>query len=353
MKIHSFKPSIPNPTKVKNFKRFISNAKDLYNTYVDDKLFVNHKEEQILIYEVTFNGVLHTGILCTVDAQEIIDGNIIRHENTLKEKEQIMMNLIKERNAHIKPVLLTIPDDPSFFQWIDKFKPEKGLSFDYTKSETHTVYPVSDKKAVNTLLHYFNKDVTKAYIADGHHRCYSVDKLYLDDPKTYGKLLVAIFPFRDLIIKPYNRIIVFNKSLSLSDFAKLSKEYFKISEASKFEQPDSRKTMMAYQDGKWISLKWKKTYLDSMPGGAMDLFNHYILDTTAKALVKEVIYVQGDASLNSTIKQTDNAANQIAFFFPSVTFKRLKPLLDDGGLVAPKSTYFEPRMRNGLVVQKL
>lgn len=353
MKIQPFKPSVPNSKKVKNLKHFFMNAKEQFLSYDKDGLFKHEKDEQILIYEVLFNGKTHTGILCTIASKEIIDGNVVRHENTLKEKEKIMMELIKERNANVKPVLLTIPDDEKFSKWMGKHKGKRYLEFEYNSSEIHRLYSVSDDGIIKKLTKFFNNEVEKAYIADGHHRCFSIDKLYLDNPKKYGQLLVAIFPFKDLIIKPYNRIISFHEPMSLPAFELICSQYFKVSKASDFEQPAGRKTMMAYHNHEWITLKWKKEYLNSMEGGAMDLFNHYILNGPVKDIVEEIHYIQGDMSLSDTLKQTDKSINNIAFFFPSVTFKQLKPLLDNGGLVAPKSTYFEPRMRNGLVVQKL
>lgn len=353
MKIYPFQPSVPDSDRIAIPKSFFSTVKDLYSEYSNQGYFVDLPEDQIMIYDVTLNGQIHTGLVCCMDSTEITKRNVIRHENTLKEKEVMMMKLIKDRQANIKPILLTIPDSKSLNNWIESNRHRDVLTYKYNKKESHTLTPVKGKKAIKEITNLFNKEVPKAYIADGHHRCFSIDYLLEKDPQKYGKVLVVFFPFDSLMIKPYNRIIEFPKSMGTKQLVTLMEPFIKVSQAKGFVQSDDRKTFYMYTNKKWHKCVWKKSLLDRIDGGSLDLFNHHILNDAFYQHPHNVHYIQGDTSSSQVVKTVDKIKNSVGFFFAPLTYNRLITILDRGSLVVPKSTYFEPRMRNGIVVQKL
>ena len=353
MKIYPFNPSLPDTSRINDQKAFFSSVKEHYTQYQDEGYFTKASENQVLVYDVKIGNRVHTGIICVLDSDEITQGNIVRHEMTLKEKEMMMMRLIQDRNANIKPILLTMPNSDKISKWIEGQRKNKVLEYKYGVSETHNITPVTDADAVSKITEIFRKEVPKAYIADGHHRCFCIKYLTDKKPEKYGKVLVVFFPFSDLEIKPYNRIIEFDHKMSIGQIAEVIKPFAKVELVKKFKQSTSRKTFYAYTHGKWLECTWKKALLKRIDGGSLDLFNHHILNDGLYKTQKTVHYVQGDTAHKSVISTVDKMNSGVGFFFAPLTYDRLIKILDRGHLVVPKSTYFEPRMRNGIAVQTL
>lgn len=353
MKIYPFKPSFPDANRLEDYKLFFSSVKEHYKQYEQEGYFLKSSKEQVLIYDITLDNSVHTGIICCLDASEISEGNIIRHEMTLKEKEMMMMKLIYDRNANIKPILLTIPNTKSIHEWIAEYRNDESFSYHYDASEKHTLTPVTKKEGIKKITKLFHSEVVKAYIADGHHRCFCVKYLTDKNPEKYGKVLVVFFPFNDLRIKPYNRIVEFSEEISAKRLAEIIQPFASVKFVKKFKQSESRKTFYSYCQGKWMMCRWKKALLNRIDGGSLDLFNHHILNDGLYKTSKKLHYIQGDTSYDSAVDAIDRLGSSAGFFFAPLTFKRLTSILDRGQLVVPKSTYFEPRMRNGITVQDL
>ncbi len=353
MQIASFRPLIPDSKKIGIPKSFFTTVKDQYIEYRDNGYFEEADKDQVIIYDITLNGKVHTGFICCIDSQEITQGNVIRHENTLKEKEVLMMKLIKDRQANIKPILLTIPNSKNIDKWVKSQRSKDTISYAYGKSELHTLTPVTNKKAIKEIINLFDKEVPRAYIADGHHRCFSIDYLLEKDPVKYSKVLVVFFPFSDLMIKPYNRIVEFDKKMSANALVKILQDFVSIKQVDRFIQSDTRKRFCVYIDSKWYSCQWDKELLKRIDGGSLDLFNHHILNDGLYRHPHTTHYIQGDTAPKQVVKTVDKLKNSAGFFFAPLTYDRLIGVLDTGRLVVPKSTYFEPRMRNGVVVQHL
>lgn len=353
MRITSFKPSIPDSKKIGIPKSFFTTVKEHYLEYEEKGYFKKAQKDQVIIYDITLNGVTHTGFICCIESQEITKGNVIRHENTLKEKEVMMMKLIKGRQANIKPILLTVPNSKNIDKWIESHRHEETVSFAYGKTEHHKLTQVTDKKAIKQIINLFDKEVPKAYIADGHHRCFSIDYLLEKDPIKYSKVLVVFFPFSDLMIKPYNRIVEFDEKITAAGLIKILNPFVKVVQVKNFKQSDTRKRFYVYIEKKWYSCTWKKELLDRIDGGSLDLFNHHILNDGLYKYGFNTHYIQGDTEPKQVAKTVNKLKNAAGFFFAPLTYERLISVLDRGNLVVPKSTYFEPRMRNGIVVQSL
>lgn len=353
MQVYPFKPSHPDPSQLSDHKSFISSVKEQFADYQASGYFNQMQDDQVLIYDVTLGDQVHTGIICCLDSSEITAGNVIRHEMTLKEKEMMMMKLIQDRNANIKPILLTVPDSDNITSWVSAHRHDDTMTYYYNAAESHTITPVKSKKGIQQILKIFKEEIPRAYIADGHHRCFCIKYLTDKDPDKYGKVMVAFFPFNDLLIKPYNRIIEFSEKMTIKKLTTIIEPFAKVKRVKKFTQSESRKVFYAYCDGHWIECTWKKALLKRIDGGSLDLFNHHILSDGLYRTQKTVHYIQGDTSLKSAVTSVNRMENGAGFFFAPLTYKRLISILDRGHLVVPKSTYFEPRMRNGIVVQTL
>jgi uncharacterized protein (DUF1015 family) len=141
--------------------------------------------------------------------------------------------------------------------------------------------------------------------------------------------------------------------MSISHISDMMKPFAKVQLVKKFKQSTSRKIFYAYTQGKWLECTWKKELLKRIDGGSLDLFNHHILNDGLYKTQKTVHYIQGDTRHKSVISTVDKMKSGVGFFFAPLTYDRLISILDRGHLVVPKSTYFEPRMRNGIAVQTL
>jgi len=155
------------------------------------------------------------------------------------------------------------------------------------------------------------------------------------------------------MIKPYNRIVEFDDKMSASALVKILKPFVKVVQVKDFKQSDTRKRFYIYIESKWYSCTWKKSLLERIDGGSLDLFNHHILNDGFYRHSHHTHYIQGDTEISQVVKTVNKIGNSAGFFFAPLTYARLINVLDRGNLVVPKSTYFEPRMRNGIVVQNL
>jgi uncharacterized protein (DUF1015 family) len=353
MRIFAFEPSFPNLEKIKNLKTFFARAKDKYTQFKAQNYFRKSDQPQLLIYDIDIDGSMHTGLLCLLDSHEITQGNILRHENTLKEKEILMKQLIEERQANIKPILLAIESKPKLTHLIEESRSEPTQIYKAIKKETHTLTPVIDSAKVAAILDYFQEEVPKAYIADGHHRTFCINHLLKQDAQKYDKVLVALFPSEQLMIKPYNRIIEFHNTLDLAALLQKLTPYFKISKVKSYRSPKKRKHIMLYHAKCWHKLEWLPSFLDASNGSSLDLFNEHIVINQTCVNEHTIHYIQGDSSVRSVCAMSNKKPNSVALFFCPLSFKRLQAILEEGHLVSPKSTFFEPRMLNGLVVQDL
>lgn len=365
--IAAFRPAIPDLNDIVSFDDFFGTAKRKFPIYLSDGYYQVREEEAIFIYRIVRQGISHTGIIACASIKDYIEGNIKKHEHTLTSKEEQMKSLFEERNGVIKPILLTYPNVLEIDAFINRITVAMPFSFKIPfEDEEHVFWLINQKVHVEQFRELFQKHVPACYICDGHHRATTAERLYEehydgtpDNP--YNYIMAAYFPASDIIIHNYNRILTSLKGLEVADFLERMNSIFHIHEQNIAFRPFGRHQMGMYLENRWYKLELREAYIPNPHTTSVEecldvhLFNKYVLqhilgieDVRTEAEVKYVEGVKGPAALERKVDEEKAVA---AFNLYPVALEDLIAISNQNGTMPPKSTYIEPRMRNGFIAQ--
>jgi uncharacterized protein (DUF1015 family) len=376
MKIIPFKAIYPILEKVPHSNDFFDTVKFQYHDYRAQGLFQAADKDALYIYRITnTEGEKFTGLICCVDITDYFEGNMKKHEKTIVTNEGLQSDLLEKRGAAIKPVLLTYPSTRASKTtlWLNKTEEKStavlnNLLIEYIENnkkfyiihiggEKHCFWQIAEPEVIKEIQEVFKTEIPHSYIADGHHRSASFADLYaqLKSEKT-AKMLCAFFPQQDLRIQAYNRIISDLNGLSQDEFLSELTHFFKVKVLKKGVKPYAKFEMTMFLGGKWFQLNWRKSELKEFAQGLVLLDVHLLNEKILKPLLGvkniredvKVKYIEGTKS----IKNVEEACptEGVAFCLFPVEFEDLVLVADSEGILPPKSTFFEPRMKNGLLV---
>lgn len=356
MKISGFKAIYPNQELIPSVKTFTENVKKDYQTLRSNGLFNNSKQEGIYVYQIIYKGNEYKGIVCSTHVNHLKSDIIKKHEHTLAEKEQLMIQLILQRNAMVKPVLLTYPKEKDVHGFLVKVIKERKpfYTVSYSADEKHTLWNLT--KALNAqLIKLFDKHVKHTMIADGHHRCSTSLLMYKGskDKIKYSKLFTAIFSNDQLKILDFNRIINLKAMMNPLSFMAMLAKYCNIKPIAKGKKPGKNHVMTMYLGKEWYQLAWKKKYIKKSMNTDPALFNELVLkkilgvkDVRTDNRIK---YLSGEVPLETLVSTTDNFEQAVGFCIYPLQMSYINSVVDNGETLPPKSSYFVPRLRNGII----
>ena len=368
MRIKPFQAVYPNFDFITSADSFFGTVKVQYPEYKKSGFFNKAAQESIYIYQIKSTRRTYTGLVACADIRDYLDHKIKKHENTLAQKEQQQMHLMLSRSASVKPVLLTYPKVTPIRNLIDQCI-KKSKPFYSTLLETeqllHTLWEVSDGEMIERFQKLFKKHVPETYIADGHHRTSTTalmsermkDKM---DGKNYDLLLSAFFDAGELEIHDYNRIVEGLNECSMTTFMAKISQVFDIEILEEARKPNQKNEIVMFLNREWFLLKWKKSVLEEYQNDSV------ILDATLldEKVMKEILgiedvrtdtrirYIEGPKGLEGLRERTIRNENRVAFALFPVRLEDLMQVANEGKTMPPKSTWFEPRIKNGLVVQE-
>ena len=370
MKINAFRAVRPNLEKVPRSNDFFDTVKFRYHDYAAEGLFQPTDADAMYIYQIkTIEGWKFTGLIATTDLAEYRNGNLKKHEKTIVTNEDLQSKLLKIRGAAIKPVLLTYPAiaplDELIADYIDRHRKFFVIELG---GEKHRFWQITEGLVLKRIRQIFNDRMPHAYIADGHHRSASFAALNEAEPSDKnGQLLCAYFPDHELKINAFHRIVRNLNGLSTSDFLTEIEKICTVTPLKKAVLPMRKFDMtMRLSDNRWFRLTWKSDILADFAEGLVHLDVHLLNEKILKPILgvknirtdERLTYVDGTKSINS-IEKAAIAASEAAdtegvcFCLFPVSFYDLKAVVDDAGVMPPKSTFFEPRMKNGLLVYEI
>lgn len=370
MNVHPFRATTPDLDFVASPNLFFDEVKRNYSAYVDNGFYQRRGREAMYIYRLTTPLRQHVGIVNTTHVSDYLEGRILKHEHTLAPKEQRMMHLMLQRKAQIKPVLLAYHRHKPLSEFILRWIKKKKVSFATTYyGETHEFWVVADPQSLQQLQQLFGKGVSKCYIADGHHRCSTMALLshrleqraeQPDAMAAHNFILSAYFPFEELDIHDYNRVVQHDERLNLPRLMAQLSTFGAITPLEGYAKPGEAHTITFYMDQHWYALRWHEHVLDKYktPGQRLDanLVTEELLrtcfgveDVRTDGRVK---YVEGPTGDEGLQKRLGSRPNQVAFCLYPVQQEQLIDIAEAGGVMPPKSTWFEPRIRNGMLVYK-
>ena len=367
MNISPFLASYPREELITSPSSFFSSIKYNYNEYRVNGIFKEFEDAGYFAYRIILNGQPHTGLLTMTDIKEMKNKRVLKHEKTLAAKEQQMMHRILQTKALVKPVLLTykpIKAVESIIAKIAKKKPLINIHFD-TDDESHQIWPITDPDAVATITKAFEK-VKKAYIGDGHHRSATVQLLSNTkelgkEAKKFKRLYTAYFPFDQVMICDYNRVVDISEITSLSEFIIGLSKYFEIESLSKEAKPQKKHHVTFYIDNKWYLMKWKKKYIVKRNAKKVLLDSalinkHVFEEILGIADVRDdtrIKYFGGTLPLNRIELSCQKRLIGIGICIYPVSVKELTATADQNQTLPPKSTWFLPRLRSGILAKNL
>lgn len=367
MNIKPFSAVYPKVELITSPESFFSNIKFQYREYRANGIYNELEEPSFYVYQITSEDNTHLGILTMTDVEELFNDKILKHEKTLASKEQHMMHLILKRKALVKPILLGYKPLKSIDVILNKIKKRKPLLTVSTEggSEIHSLWAVKDQKNIQALEAGFSK-VKKAYVGDGHHRTTTVallskSKELGEEANKYKQLFTAYFGFDQLQICDYNRVFDISEIISLPEFIIELSAYFDIKKQDKAGKPKKKHQISIYIAGLWYMMTWKAEYLSkakSMPvllDSALinkHLFNK-ILSIEDVRVDSRITYFAGTKSLDKLASQADKRDQGIAICIYPVTIKELTAIADKKQILPPKSTWFLPRLKSGLLAKDL
>ncbi|HOI32715.1 MAG TPA: DUF1015 family protein, partial [Bacteroidales bacterium] len=303
--------------------------------------------------------------------EDYMNNVIKKHELTRPDKEEDRMKHVRITNANMEPVFFSYPAKKEIDEIVETFVKENKAVYDFTADDGfgHHFWVIDDEAIINRLVQLFEQ-LPATYVADGHHRTAAAalvgNEKKEQNPKHTGKeeynfFLAVHFPDNQLTIIDYNRVVKDLNGLSNDQFlAKLEKGFEIVKQGKEIYKPLRLHEFSMYLDGEWYALTAKKqTYDDNDPIGVLDvtiLTNEVlspILDIRDLRRSERIDFVGGIRGLGELKKRVDSGEMAVAFALFPVSMDQLINIADTGNIMPPKTTWFEPKLRSGLVVHTL
>ena len=328
-------------------------------------------EEHYYIYAQTMDGRTQYGLVACCHFEDYVSGKIKKHELTRTEKEQDRMIHVRNQNANIEPVFFAYPAVAEIDQIVKDIVTKQAPEYDFVAEDGfgHTFWVINCPETNKRITELFAK-IPALYVADGHHRTAAAalvgqEKKQQNPHHTgneeYNYFLAVIFPDEQLKIIDYNRVVKDLNGLSPADLLKKLEEAFVVEKkGAEIYTPSQLHNFSMYLDGAWYSLTAKPgTYNDADPIGVLDvtilsnLVLDKILDIKDLRTSKRIDFVGGIRGLGELKRRVDSGEMKVAFALYPVSMKQLIDIADTGNIMPPKTTWFEPKLRSGLVIHSL
>ena len=329
------------------------------------------EKEQYYVYAQTMNGRTQYGLVVAAWVEDYMEGRIKKHELTRRDKEEDRMKHVRVNNANIEPVFFAYPHRDDLDEIIRKVTTQEP-EYDFVAAPEgfgHTFWVISDDETIQRITRIF-EEIPAMYIADGHHRSAAAalvgNEKKLQNPhhtgnEEYNYFLAVCFPDNQLNIIDYNRVVRDLNGMSSEQFLEALKQDFEVEKMGKeIYKPNRLHNFSLYLDGEWYSLTAKPgRYDDSNPIGVLDvtISSNLILDKLLgiKDLRsdKRIDFVGGIRGLGELKKRVDSGEMRMALALYPVTMQQIIDIADSGNIMPPKTTWFEPKLRSGLIIHEL
>ena len=368
---HIIKPEIDfEPGTGEHEPKVYDKAVENFKKFQDKGWLVQDQQECYYIYAQTMDGRTQYGFVVGASVEDYLTGRIKKHELTRREKETDRMHHIEINNANIEPVFLAFPDNSTLEDIIDRTA-QTTPEYDFVSEDGigHTLWVIKDEETIATITKEFAA-IPYLYIADGHHRTAAAAHVGEEKAKAdpnhngteeYNFLLAVCFPQSHLKVMDYNRVVVdLNGNTEEEFLAKLGEKFIVEDKGTEIYKPAKLHNFSLYLGGKWYSLTAKEgTYDDNDPIGVLDvtISSDYILrdilGITDLRTDKRIDFVGGIRGLGELKQRVDSGEMKMALALYPVTMKQIIDIADSGKIMPPKATWFEPKLRSGLIIHKL
>jgi uncharacterized protein (DUF1015 family) len=358
--LHVTKSEIDLPATVDiHSQQVYDKASENLQQFISDGILITEEKPCYYIYQLIMNGRSQTGLVCASSVKDYFDDIIKKHEFTRPEKEKDRIDHMRTIKAQTGNVFLAYRDVAELNLLISNWKAGNLPLYNFTATDgiQHTVWVVNDEWAVNKITELFQTKVPCTYIADGHHRAASAAKVsqQLPNSEEAKYFLTTIFPASELAILDYNRVVKDLDGLSAEKFLGQLQDDFYVTLSSEPVKPSQLHEFGLYIEGQWYILTSRQGTYTTDPIGILDvtiLSNNIldkILDITDQRTDKRIDFVGGIRGLKELEKRVNSGEMKAAFSLYPVTINQLFDIADSGNVMPPKSTWFEPKLRDGLL----
>lgn len=369
---HIIKPEIDfEPGTSEYDLRVYEKAAENFKKFQDKGWLVQDDKDNYYIYAQTMNGKTQYGLVVCAFVDDYLNGVIKKHELTRRDKEEDRMKHVRVNNANIEPVFFAYPDNTVLNDVIMKYA-QTEPEYDFIApidGFRHQFWIISDSKDIEVVTEEFAK-MPALYIADGHHRSAAAALVGAEKAKQnpnhkgteeYNYFMAVCFQASQLTILDYNRVVKDLNGLSSEEFlTALSKNFDVVEKGADIYKPDHLHNFSLYLDNKWYSLTAKQgTFDDKDPIGVLDV------DISSRLILDEILgikdlrsdkridFVGGLRGLEELKRRVDSGEMRMALALYPVTMQQIMDIADSGKIMPPKATWFEPKLRSGLIIHKL
>lgn len=368
MHIQPFQAIHPDMGLISSPDHFFSTVKEKFHEYWESGFYERLSQAGMYIQKIEAHGRTFIGLIACVDIQDYLAGKIKRHENTLAASEQEQIHLLLHRSAQVKPIMLTyrgideietickdfIKNNPHFLE----------ANFESSK-QTQKFWEIKDGETIQRIQDIFEEKIPYAYIADGHHRTSSTARMFQRAQEDGGDnpfqwMPCAFYATSEMEIFDFNRIVEGVSDFSPVAFmAKLS-QLFDLELLDGPAKPSQKHELTLFLQNEWFRLRWRKEVLDEYASEPVIIDASLLNDKVLKDLLgvtdvrtdSRVKYHQGIKSIDILREKTLKGDQRMAFCLYPVSMEDFLTVSDEGGVLPPKSTWFEPRIRSGLLVRR-
>ena len=369
---HIIKPEINFPVGTSEYDpKVYESAAEHFKMFQEKGWLKQDAEENYYLYAQTMDGKTQYGLVVCAYVADYLNGVIKKHELTRKDKEEDRMKHVRVNNANIEPVFFAYPDNKVLLGIIDKYAAQTP-EYDFIAPIDgfgHKLWVISDKADIQAITDEFAR-IPSLYIADGHHRSAAAALVGAEkasqNPNTTGKeeynyFMAVCFPASQLTILDYNRVVKDLNGKTAAEFlAALAEDFAVEDKGTDIYKPAELHEFSLYLEGHWYSLKAKAgTYNDADPIGVLDvdISSRLILDKqlgiTDLRTDKRIDFVGGLRGLQELKRRVDIGEMKMALALYPVTMKQIMDIADSGKIMPPKATWFEPKLRSGLIIHSL
>lgn len=365
---HIIKPEINFPEGTSEYDpRVYDSAAEQFEKFQKNGWLLQDEQENYYLYAQTMNGKTQYGIVLCAHVDDYMNGNIKKHELTRRDKEDDRMKHVRITNANIEPVFLAFRHNDVLAELIKKYAAQEPVYHFKAPVDgfIHQFWVIENKEDQDAITEEFAK-MDSLYIADGHHRSAAAARVGAEKGEKEGRgehdyYMAVCFPAEQLTILDYNRVVKDLNGLSEEDFLKALEKNFTV--ACKGEEnyrPQKMHEFSLYVGGKWYSLEAKPgTFNENNPIGVLDvdissrLILDEILNIKDLRSDKRIDFVGGLRGLGELKRRVDSGEMKMALALYPVSMQQIMDIADSGNIMPPKATWFEPKLRSGLVIHKL